>query len=247
MDLAKALGVTFLIGVVAGVSPFLFLQLLPELMNPGQQFTQPNYLAIGLTGVLVGCISAIIFGKTFSKRDPQEVFFYTLGIPALLVATVSNISTKADAMHTVTAARVAASAAILSAAPPPLDVGALQEVRPPQTLPQGLLQSSGQAWAVERSPENAVLLVQASGSNWIVAIGSYPTEAAAWLRVRELGAQRLRIETYVAKNLRVFKGGGGFYYVSYTGLTTRDEATRIYNLLRVNDPELTPQIIQAGR
>jgi len=126
-------------------------------------------------------------------------------------------------------------------------VGALQEVRPPQSLPQGLLRPSGQAWAAERSPENAVVLVQASGSEWIVAIGSYPTEAAAWRRVSELGAQRLQIETYVAKNPRVFKGAGGFYYVSYSGLTTREEATRIYNLLRVNDPELTPQIIRAGR
>ncbi len=34
---------------------------------------------------------------------------------------------------------------------------------------------------------------------------------------------------------------------SYSRLTTREEATRIYNLPRINDPELTPQIIGAGR
>jgi hypothetical protein len=125
-------------------------------------------------------------------------------------------------------------------------VGALQELRPPATLPQGLLRPSGQAWAAERSPEGPVVLVQASGSDWSVAIGSYPTEAKAWQWLNDLSAHTLRIATYVPKNLRVFKGSRGFYYVSYSDRTTRDEATRLYNSLRVNDPELASQIHTSG-
>ena len=243
MDLLRNIVATFVIGVVAGVSPFLFLQLLPELLNPSQQVVSPNYEAIASTGVLVGLICTIIFAKTFSQRDPQEVFFYTLGIPALLVATVSNITTKADAIRTVTAAQVTASAAIMNPAPPPAQVLPLQEVPPPQTPPLSLWPRSGSAWAAERSSEGPVVLVQAAGSDWIIAIGSYPTEADAWRRVRELGQRRLAIENYIAKNLRVYKSGS-FYYVSYTGPTTRDEAVRAYNLLRVNNPELAPQILR---
>jgi hypothetical protein len=242
MDLLRNVVATFVIGVVAGVSPFLFLQLLPELLNPSQQLVSPNYEAIASTGVLVGLICTIIFAKTFSQRDPQEVFFYTLGIPAILVATVSNITTKSDAIRTVTAAQVAASAAIMNP-PPPAQIVPLQEVPPTQLPPQGLLRQSGAAWAAERSAEGRVVPVQASGSDWIVVIGSYPTEADAWRRVRELAQRRLATENYIPKNLRVYKSGS-FYYVSYTGPSTRDEATRIYNLLRVNNPELTPQILR---
>jgi len=62
-----------------------------------------------------------------------------------------------------------------------------------------------------------------------------------------LGARRLRIENRVPKDLRVLQGTGTVYYVSYGGPTTREEAVRGYNLVRINEPELAPQVIQDGR
>jgi hypothetical protein len=72
------------------------MQLLPALLNPTQSLVLPNYLAILFTGTLVGATTAIIFAKTFDTRDPQEVFVYALGIPAILIATVSNLSTTSE-------------------------------------------------------------------------------------------------------------------------------------------------------
>jgi hypothetical protein len=42
---------TFAIGFIAAISPFLFMQLLPALLNPGMHLDPPNYLAIALTGI----------------------------------------------------------------------------------------------------------------------------------------------------------------------------------------------------
>jgi hypothetical protein len=111
---------TFIIGLIAGIAPFLFMQLLPALLNPTQLLMLPNCLAILLTGTLVGVTTAIIFAKTFDTRDPQEVFVYALGVPAILIATVSNLSTISEAKFTATRARIAASNAILNVAPRPV-------------------------------------------------------------------------------------------------------------------------------
>lgn len=90
---------TFTIGFIAAISPFLFMQLLPALLNPSLNLDGPNYWAILLTGILVGGIISIIFATQFEKREPQDIFFYALGIPAILVATVSNLSTEFKAVR----------------------------------------------------------------------------------------------------------------------------------------------------
>ena len=61
---------TFAIGFIAAISPFLFMQLLPTLLNPGMHLDPPNYLAIALTGILIGAITSILFANQFEKKGP---------------------------------------------------------------------------------------------------------------------------------------------------------------------------------
>src|SRR5262245_41388921 len=110
---------TFFIGLVAGMAPFVFMQILPALLDTSLQFGVPqNALAILLTGGLIGLITMIIFATTFDQHGPQDVFFYALGIPALLIATVSNISTKYDKVM----AQNTASETILHGLPSEVDI-----------------------------------------------------------------------------------------------------------------------------
>ena len=90
---------TFAIGFFAAISPFLFMQLLPALLNPSLHLNPVNYLAIILTGVLIGVITSILFANQFEKKGPQDIFFYALGIPAILIATVCFCSANVSKMR----------------------------------------------------------------------------------------------------------------------------------------------------
>ena len=105
---------TFSIGFIAGVSPFLFMQLLPALLNPSLYLNSINYWAILLTGILIGLISSIIFATQFEKREPQDIFFYALGIPAILIATVSNMSTEFKAVRQVSEVKESLTGTVLN-------------------------------------------------------------------------------------------------------------------------------------
>ena len=233
---------TFVIGLIAGIAPFLFMKLLPALLNPTQSLVLPNYLAILLTGVLVGATTAIIFAKTFDARDPQEVFVYALGIPAILIATVSNLSTTSEAKFTQTMARIAASNAILNVAPPPLEPMSLQELAPPTKPAQSGMRLVRPAWAEGGADLPTFRLV--ADEHYVVVIGQYSSEAEAWKAVAHLRHQRLNTELYIPKQLRVFKAGEQRYYVSYSAPVSREEAVKLFRLLRINDPQLEPQILK---
>lgn len=135
---------SFGIGFVAGISPFVFMQLLPLLLNqditPG--LSRSTVLAILLVGILVGFISSIMLTSVLVEKGPREVFLYALGIPAVLIATVSNLSTKFAAMNQVSAAKEGLAATLLS--PPPFDTvtfepataPALQRINDPDISPR---------------------------------------------------------------------------------------------------------------
>lgn len=233
---------TFLIGLIAGMAPFLFMQLLPTLPNPTQQLVVPNYPAIILTGILVGAISAIIFAKTFDTREPHEVFFYALGVPAVLIATVSNLSTLSEAKFQETMARVEASNAILNVAPPPTEPMPLRELTPPANPAQSGGLFARPAWA--NAPEGSGDLQLAAEDQYLVLIGQYTSEAAAWSTVETLRRQRLNPELYIPKNLRVFKARANSHYVSYTAPVSHEEAVKLYRLIKINDPKLAPPILK---
>jgi hypothetical protein len=189
-----------------------------------------------------GAITAIVFTKTFETRDPQDVFFYALGVPAVLIATVSNLSTISEAKHRATLARVEASNAILNVAPPPVEPMPLRQLTP--SAPPG---PSGHllgplAWA--KAPEDRESLRLAGEDQYLVVIGTYTSEAAAWRALETLRRQRLNTELYIPKHLQVFQAGTNTYYVSYTAPLSREDAVKLYRLIQVNDPRLSPQILQ---
>ena len=105
---------TFFIGLIAGIAPFLFMDLLPSLLSHNGVAPKPNYGAIIVTGVLIGTITAIIFSKSFKEKEPQDIFFYALGIPAILIATISNLNTNFSATKKVEDVKASASAEVLS-------------------------------------------------------------------------------------------------------------------------------------
>jgi hypothetical protein len=241
LNMVRNVLLTFAIGFFAAVSPFLFMQLLPALLNPGLHLDPPNYLAIILTGILIGAITSILFANQFEEKGPQDIFFYALGIPAILIATVSNLSTEFKAVRQVSEVKESLSSTVLS--PPKPEV--LQEmpkpVPPPQTIKQGR-NARGHAWAQERPEGGPVLLVQAL--NYFVVIGEYDNEKAAWEDYKKWKEKRLRTELYFPKDLGVFEIRKGQYILVYSRHSSQEEANKVFQLLRINDPGLKVKILK---
>jgi hypothetical protein len=84
----------------------------------------------------------------------------------------------------------------------------------------------------------------AADEHYVVVIGQYTSEAEAWRAVEHLRHQQLNTELYIPKQLRIFKAGEQRYYVSYSAPVSREEAVKLYRLLRINDPQLEPQILR---
>ena len=240
-NIVRNVVVTFAIGFIAAISPFLFMQLLPALLNPGMHLDPPNYLAIALTGILIGAISSILFANQFEQKGPQDIFFYALGIPAILIATVSNLSTEFKAVRQVSEVRESLTSAVLS--PPKPEV--LPEMPKPVPLPQPLKEgwkSGGTAWAQERQEGSPVLLAQAL--NYFVVIGEYDNEKATWEEYKKWKERRLRTELYFPKELGVFEIRKGQYILVYSRHSSQEEANKVFQLLRINDPGLNVRILK---
>ncbi len=232
---------TFAIGFVAAISPFLFMQLLPALLDPGLHLDPPNYLAIILTGFLVGAITSILFANQLEKKGPQDIFFYALGIPAILIATVSNLSTEFKAVRQVSEVRESLTSAVLSPPKPEVLPEMPKPVLPPPPLKQGW-NSRGNAWAQEKQDGRPVLLAQAL--NYFVAIGEYDSDKTAWEDYKKWKEKRLRTELYFPKDLGVFEIRKGQYALIYSRHSSLEEANKVFQLLRINDPGLNVKILK---
>ena len=232
---------SFGIGGIAGVAPFLFMQLLPSLLNPSLRMDPPNYPAIVLTGILVGLVVAIIFCTQFEKREPQDIFFYALGIPAILIATVSNLSTEFRAMNKITDAKEAMTSVIMNPTKPETLEEKPKTLTPPPEPDQDT-HSRSTAWAQESEGDRPILMAQAGG--YLVVIGEYDNQKAAWESYRQLKEKRLRTELYSPKNLSVQEIRKGSYILVYSRHSSLPEANKVYQLLRVNDPGLNVKILK---
>ena len=231
---------SFGIGGIAGVAPFLFMQLLPSLLNPSLRMDPPNYPAIVLTGTLVGLVVAIIFATQFEKREPQDIFFYALGIPAILIATVSNLSTEFRAMNKITDAKEAMTSVILNPTKSETLEGQPKTLTPPPGPDQDTHFRST-AWAQEREGDRPIFLAQAR--SYLVVIGEYDNQKAAWENYRQMKEKKLRTELYAPKNLSVLEIRKGSYILVYSRYSSLAEANKVYQLLRVNDPGLNVKIL----
>jgi hypothetical protein len=244
MKLAINVIAAFFIGFVAGVSPFLFMYLLPGLLNPSQALIECNPWCIILTGVLIGAITCIVFAKKFAEKDPSDVFFYALGIPAILIGTLTNLNTnfsKIDIQKTASRLLLETKPSIeeidkkLSDVPSPVPEAAKPK--------QSSLLIMVPAWADEETKDRMVKVAKAE--QYVVVIGQYPTEGEAGRVYNELSRKRLNAEKYAPKNLRIFTiPGSNSYYLSYSNHASESEAVKVYKLLMLNDPELAPRIIK---
>ncbi|NWF54261.1 MAG: hypothetical protein HXY45_05655 [Syntrophaceae bacterium] len=240
-NLVRDAVITFAIGFIAAISPFLFMQLLPALLNPGLHLDSPNYLAIVLTGILIGAITSILFANRFQEKGPQDIFFYALGIPTILIATVSNLSTEYNAARQVSEVKVSLTGAILSPPKPEALPEMPRPVPPPQSLKEGW-NARGTAWAQAREEDSPFLLAQAL--NYFVVIGEYRDEKAAWEDYRKWKDRRLRTEIYFPKDLGVFEIRKGQYILVYSRHSSPEEANKVFQLLRINDPGLNVKIFK---
>jgi hypothetical protein len=241
LNMVRNVLLTFAIGFFAAISPFLFMQLLPALLNPGLHLDPPNYLAIILTGILIGAITSILFANQFEKKGPQDIFFYALGIPAILIATVSNLSTEFKAVRQVSEVRESLTSAVLSPPRPEVLPEMPKPVPPPQTIKQGW-NARGSAWAQGRQEGGPVLLAQAL--NYFVVIGEYDNEKSAWEDYKKWKEKKLRTELYFPKDLGVFEIRKGQYILVYSRNSSQEEANKVFQLLRINDPGLNVKILK---
>lgn len=237
---------TFLIGLVAGAAPFICMSYVPALISPGAVTQEPNATALVVIAVVVGFVTVIQYARNFDKDDPREVFTRSLAIPSILIATVTGLQSN----QTLAVQRNSASSAIDSVAtdvpivPVPIQ---LQEIADNSGAGDAVgwlwLPSAAHAQTPAVRPAVARPAVR-STPDYLVTLGSFTTEEAAkrqaarWSRPRSLATER-----YVQKSVRVFSGGTT-YYVTYTTALPRAEAVRLYKLLRINDPKVTPQVIQ---
>jgi len=244
--------VTFVIGFIAGVAPFLCMQILPALLDPSKEIDLGrNAGVLVVFGALIGAICAIVFEKKMENGDAGEIFFKALGIPAILLATVTNLSTTYSSKQAVNEAREKASLSVLGAIHQP------QETIPNLRLvsPEKLSQVSStlpslkcfllpeHAWGQGSTGGGKVLLL-AQANRFLVIIGRYGSLDEARRALQELRAKKLSTERYWPKNVQLYELGNNLYYLSYSAPISKREATKLYELIGINDPYLAPQLVE---
>ena len=233
--------VVFFIGFTAGVSPFLFMQVLPSLLNPELTFLSTNWAPIVITGILIGVISTIIFSPDFKKKQPQEIFFHALGIPAVLIASVSNLSTQFEAQTEISAAKDNASTSILLQ-PKEEEIDLIEEITlifPRHDKPKGFkIFSEAHADNGVDSSDNEL-----PNSRYIVTVGEYKTEEKAKEQYEIINKRKLSVEKYLPKRLKIYRISNTRHVISYAEYSDQSEARKAYKLLRINDPSLQVNIL----
>ncbi len=243
LAIGKSAAITFFIGAIAGVAPFLFMQLLPSMLNPTLSITPPNYSAIIVTGLLIGAITSIIFTTSFGKREPQEIFFYSLGLPAILIATVSNLGANFEAESALEKATALVSQSNEITIEKVISIEAVPHPASHQEpAATGFLDSVFAVAVASDRPET--ILVASSGPNYLIVIGEYQSAKAAWAAYNDIAARKLRSERYVQKNLSVNKLGERRFVLSFSTSHSDKDARRIYKILAINDPQFSVRIIK---
>lgn len=236
---------TFLIGMVAGAAPFLCMSYLPHLLDPRAAVTRPDVAALVVVGILVGVVTVIMDSRRFDQEDPREVLMRSLAIPSILLATVTGLQSRqaVGEQRTQASAMVDTSSADVNIIP--LTVP-LQEVGPASKSNgmSGWLWAPSEAQAQPRPPMARRAVIQpAQEVDYLVVLGTYTNEKEARRAAERWdGRDALATERYYQKSVRVFGAGPQVFYVSYTTPLPRSEAVKLYKLLRINDPNITPQL-----
>jgi hypothetical protein len=153
---------------------------------------------------------------------------------------VTNISTEFKAVSKVSEVKESLTSVVLNPPRPEMVPEVPKLLSPPQA-PRQSSQIQNKAWAEENSGGPQLILAQAHG--YFVVIGEYNSEKAAWDDYYKFRDMKLRIERYFPKRLNVFQISTGIYVLIYSQSSTLEEANKVYQLLRINDPELPVRIL----
>jgi len=234
---------TFAIGLIAGVAPFVFMYLLPAMLSPEVEIVSPNYWAITLVGVLIGAITSIVFTSKFDSTEPREIFVYSLGVPAILIATATNITAVFKADRRIAEVQHDVSSAIVSPAPKP----EATDREPKQLLPPEADSATAARvavrWVGQRLIGHRVYGGQPDTSYFVV-IGEYTNPAQAWDDYAKFQNVKLQTERYLQKSLGVYEVQSGVYFLVFSRYTSEADAIRAYQLLKINDPQLSVRILK---
>lgn len=245
MKLPTAIVATFFIGLTAGVAPFIFMWLLPAMLSPDATLVGPNYLAIALTGVLIGAITSIVFAKSFHTTEPREIFVYALGVPAVLIATTTNITAESKATKRIAEVREQASGAVLL---PPSEPETMdQQPKQLMPVPSDSLPAGARAVRVTTATYGNGSGDLQTGASFYVVMGEYTNSKQAWDDYGKYQKAQLRTERYASKNLGVYQVRAGSYILAYARYQSELDARRTYQLLRINDPQLSVKILKYAR
>jgi hypothetical protein len=239
--------ITFAIGFVSGITPFAFTKVLPMMLRP-EEFEPMQTLHLWImvsgmliTGVIVGAIIALIYGGSKDPHTPKEVFLYALGVPAILITTVTNFSTEVKAKSEIAAMQDTANALIsnVNSNPQQIPESTFKSVTSSNsgTVSGGLLVRTAFAGDGDRP---VILAQQRQQKPYLVIIGTYTSRQEAESALAQFVNRKFRTETYVPKHLELLKQAGGTpqYAIIYARFKTAAEATQAKRYLMVNDRDL---------
>ncbi len=239
----------FATGFIAGIAPFLFLWLFPAMVDAGAGLDTDNIpskvLAVGITGVLVGLIVAIT--DAGSRDKPTAVFARALGVPALLLGTITGLTTKSHLRQ----AEHAANDRELQAVPAQT-VDSLEKVPVADSrrkisfnaLRPSLVRTAWAADVPTSQTASAGAKVVAPVFLVVLAEFSNAERREADRKYHELRDATLRTERYWPKSIEMYRNpADSAFLIAYSRHSDEDEASRVYRLLRINDPKLTPKLV----
>jgi hypothetical protein len=235
---------SFVVGFVAGTAPFVLIYCLPALLAPGAVTTDFPVTQLLLLGFVVGMTTAIIFTEQVTKKW-QDVFVYALGVPALLIATVGDISGRMDT----NALRESMTGLVNT---PEIPTAKLEgawdviEVKPSDETgngPLGFLRWVFGSDAVAAPQDSTGSQAAPQDTHYLVTIGTYTNREKAIRDYRKFEERQFKTQEYYSKSLDLIKIGDKYLITYYRG-PDRTLATKVYKLLKINDPGVPVQLFE---
>jgi uncharacterized membrane protein YdcZ (DUF606 family) len=249
----KNVFVTFLIGFFAGIAPFAFTKVLPMMLHP-EEFVLMKSLHVWImtggmlgSGIIVGIVIALMYAGTTETLTPKEVFLYALGIPAILITTVSNFTTDITARSEISVMQDTANAAISNSKVSQQDVPAAT-FKPVSSLSSGM--KTGLLIQAAHAEDIARPIILAQNQQpYLVIIGTYTSRDEAKSAFDQFVVRKFRAETYVTKRLELLEQTGSppQYVIVYARFGAEAEATRASRYLMINDRDLKVNLIRQAR
>lgn len=233
----------FIVGFIAGTAPFIFMYCLPILLTPGSREVSPPLFQLLLTGTIVGAITTIMFTGQIRKTW-QDVFVYALGIPALLIATVGDISSRLSAreLQARTSSAIMAPEVSTPAIESDLEIIDVESLMEKYDETSSLINRLFRSDAVAATPDT-LRAEKLEKGQYLIVIGSYGDKKSALQAFRKFRDTRLNTEDYINKSLELLKKTDR-YLIVYWRCSNEEAALKAYKLMRVNDPKIPVQIFK---